>query len=146
MSLEPIEIWQPSPRAFGLRCCGIFLVTFIIIPPVWPFVGGTTAFSASITLCMMYLFVLYEFTQWLAQRKAIWALTPNELVYENIHEDMEECALPLSKVTSVHQHFLWGGDAQLRLSNVTAVTMLYLNNPKSVCETLRATMASEAAS
>lgn len=144
MSPEPIGIWQPSLRAFGLRCCGIFLVTFIMISSVWPFVGGTTAFSASITLCVMYMFALDDFTQWLAHRKAIWTLTPNKLVYENIHEDMEECALPLSKVTSVHQHFLW--NAQLRLSNGTAVTMFYLNNPKAVCETLHATMASEAAS
>ena len=144
MSLEPIETWQPSLRAFGLRCCGIFLVTFIMISPVWPFVGGTTACAASITLCVMYMFVPDDFTQWLAHRKAIWTLIPNELVYENIHEDMEECALPLSKITSVHQHFLW--NAQLRLSSRTAVTMFYLNNPKAVRETLRAAMASEAAS
>ena len=142
MSLEPIEIWQPSLRAFGLRCCGVFLVTFVMISPVWPFVGGTAAFAASIALCVMYMFVLDDFTQWLAHRKSIWTLTPNELVYENIHEDMEECALPLSKITSVHQHFLW--NAQLRLSSRTAVTMFYLTSPKAVCETLRATMASEA--
>ena len=142
MSLEPIETWQPSLRAFGLRCCGIFLVTFIMISPVWPFVGGTTACAASITLCVMYMFVPDDFTQWLAHRKSIWTLTPNELVYENNHEDMEERALPLSEITSVHQRFLW--NVQLRLRNGTAVTMFYLTNPKAVCETLRAAMASEA--
>ena len=144
MSLAPIEIWQPSLRAFGLRCCGIFLVTFAMISPVWPYVGGTTALAASIALCVVYMFVLDDFTQWLAHRKSIWTLTPNDLIYENAHEDMEERALPLSEITSVHQRFLW--NVQLRLDNGTAVTMFYLNNPKAVRETLRAAMASEAAS
>ena len=144
MSLEPIETWQPSLWAFGLSCCGVFLVTFVMISPVWPLVGGTTAFAASIALCVVYMFVLDDFTQWLAHRKSIWTLTPNELVYENIHEDMEERALPLSEIISVHQRFLW--NVQLRLTNGTAVTMFYLNNPKAVCETLRAAVASEAAS
>ncbi|HCI08461.1 MAG TPA: hypothetical protein DE314_14090 [Sulfitobacter sp.] len=144
MSLEPIEIWQPSLRAFGLRCCGVFLVTFVMISPVWPFVGGTAAFAASIALCVMYMFFVLDDFASLAHRKSIWTLTPNELVYENNHEDMEERALPLSEITSVHQRFLW--NVQLRLRNGTAVTMFYLNNPKAVCETLHTAVASEAAS
>ena len=144
MSLEPLEIWRPSLQAFGLRCCSIFLVTYVMISPAWPFVDGTTAFTASIALCVIYMFVLDDFTQWLAHHKSIWTLAPNELVYENIREDMEERALPLSKISSVHQRFLW--NVQLRMTNGTAVTMFYLTNPKAVCETLRAAMASEAES
>ena len=126
------HVWTASLRAFGLRSLGIFIVTFVLLFPAWPVLGGWAAFGASIVLCLLYMFVLDDFTQWLAHRKAIWTLTPNELIYENPSEDTEPHALPLSEITSVAPRFLW--NIQLRLSNGTAITMHYIDGPKAVCQ------------
>jgi hypothetical protein len=144
MNGTPIQIWRPSLRAFGLRTLGIFLTTYILFTPGWLIFGGITNFFLSMSMCLLYMFVLDDFTQWLAHRKTIWTLTPNDLIYENAQEDMEKRTLPLSEIRSVHQRFFW--NVQLRLTNGTAVTMFYITNPKAVCETLRAAMASEATS
>ena len=140
----PIQIWRPSLKAFGLRTLSIFLTTYILFTPGWLIFGGIANFFFSMSICLLYIFFQDNFTQWLAHRKTIWILTSNDLIYENAQEDTEKRALPLSKITSVHQRFLW--NVQLRLRKGTAVTIFYLNNPKAVCETLRTAVVSKAAS
>lgn len=134
MSITPLEIWRPSLRAFGLRSVGIFLVTYVLLTPAWPFVGGLSAFLAAVALCLVYMFVLDDFSQWLEHRNAKWTLTRNHLIYENPQEDMAEHSIPLSEIKSTHRRFFW--NVQLRLSNGTAVTMHYVNGPKVVCQTI----------
>ena len=139
----PIQIWRPSLKAFGLRTLSIFLTTYILFTLGWLIFGGIANFFFSMGICLLYIFFQDNFTQWLAHRKTIWILTSNDLIYENAQEDTEKRALPLSKITSVHQRFLW--NVQLRLRKGTAVTIFHLNNPTAVCETLRTAVVSKAA-
>lgn len=134
MSATPIQIWRPSLRAFSLRSFGIFLVTFTLFTPVWPFFGGLTSLVAAISLCLLYMFVLDDFTQWLEHRKTTWTLTHNTLIYENPENDQATHSVPLSEIKSTHPRFFW--NIQLRLSNGTAITMHYLDHPKTVCQIL----------
>ena len=142
MNGTPIQIWRPSLRAFGLRSFGIFLVTYVLLAPVWPFVGGIAAFFTAISLCLLYMFVLDDFTQWLEHRKTKWTLTHNELIYENPVEDLAAHAMPLSEITSTHRRFFW--NVQLRLFNGTAITMHYIDRPKTVCQILDDAIAAQA--
>lgn len=144
MSGTPIQIWRQSLKAFGLRTLGIFLTAYILFTTGWLIFGGIANFFFFMSTCILYMFVHNDFTQWPAHRKTIWILTANDLIYENAQEDTEKRALPLSKITSVQQRFLW--NVQLRLRKGTAVTIFYLNNPKAVCETLRTAVVSKAAS
>lgn len=144
MSATPIKIWRPSLRAFGLRNFGIFLVTYVLLTPVWPFIGGLSAFLTAVSLCLLYMFVLDDFTQWLEHRKAKWTLTPSKLIYENPEEDLAAHSVPLSEITSTHRRFFW--NIQLRLSNGTAITMHYIDRPKLVCQIIDDAIAAQAAS
>lgn len=131
-------------RAFGMRSVGIFIVTFALLSPAWAFVGGIAAFVAAICLCLIYMFVLDDFTQWFEHRQAKWTLTPNELIYENPHDDIEAHALPLSDIVTARPRFLW--NIQLRLSNGMAVTMHYIDGPKGISKIIETAIASEATS
>jgi hypothetical protein len=142
MSREPIQIWRPSLRAFGLRSLGIFLVTYLLLTPVWPFVGGIAAFFTAVSLCLVYMFVLDDFTHWFDHSKAKWTLTHNELIYENPEEDLAAHAMSLSEIASTHRRFFW--NVQLRLSNGTAITMHYIDRPKIACQILDDAIAAQA--
>lgn len=142
MSTPPLHVWTPSLRAFGLRSLWIFVVTVVLLTPTWPYLGGWAALGTSIALSLLYMFVLDDFTQWLAHRKAIWTLIPSELAYENEQEDLVTHALPLSEITSASPRFFW--NIQLRLTNGTAVTMHYIDRPRSVCRILNEAIQAEA--
>lgn len=144
MNVTPTQVWRPSLRAFGLRSFGIFLVTYVLLAPASSFIGGMAAFLAATSLCLVYMFVLDDFTQWLDHRKAKWTLTPSKLIYENPDEDMETHAVPLSEITHVRPRFFW--NIQLRLSNGTAITMHYIDRPRAACQVLQDAIDMEAAS
>jgi hypothetical protein len=144
MSEEPLHIWRPSLRAFGLRCIGIFLLTFVMTTPIWPLFGGLAALATSFSLCLLYMFVLDDFTHWIEHRKTVWTLSPSKLTYENPQEDIAQHLLPLSEIVAVKPRFFW--DIQLRLTNGTAITMHYIDRPRSVCPIIETAIAQEAQS
>jgi len=112
------------------------------LTPVWPFVGGIAAFFTAVSLCLVYMFVLDDFTHWFDHRKAKWTLTHNELIYENPEEDLAAHAMSLSEIASTHRRFFW--NVQLRLSNGTAITMHYIDRPKIACQILDDAIAAQA--
>lgn len=138
---EPLHIWTSSLRAFGLRCVGLFLCTYIIMSLLLPLVGGFSfafftalpvyggipAFTSAIILSLTYMFVLDDFTDWMRHRHATWTLTPSALTYENPAEDMVPHALPLTEITTIKQRFFWS--LVLRLENGQAITMAYIDKP-----------------
>lgn len=142
MSVTPIQIWRYSLRAFGLRNLSIFLVTYLILAPVWSFVGGIAAFFTAVSLCLVYMFVLDDFTRWFDHRKAKWTLTHNELIYENPEEGLAAHEMSLSEIASTHRRFFW--NVQLHLSNGTATTMHYIDRPKIACQILDDVIAAQA--
>ena len=138
----PLHIFKPSLKAFGLRCVGLFLLTYLMLTPAWPFVGGLAATAAAIVLTLTYMFVLDDFTDWLHHRHATWTLTSTTLTYENPTEDMMLHSLNLSDIKSVKRRFFWS--VHIRLHNGQAVTMPYMNNPKHTRDLILNTMQSQA--
>jgi len=130
MNETALHVWHPSLRAFGLRSLAIFGVTYIVVFPVWPVIGGVSALALTIGLCLLYMFVLDDFSQWIEHRKAVWTLTENTLEYENTNDGFATYVLTLDKITDVHKRFWW--NVQLRLTDGTAVTMHYIDHPKDV--------------
>jgi hypothetical protein len=125
---DPAHIFKPSLRAFGLRCVGLFLITFLMLTPAWPFVGGLAATITAIILSLTYMFVLDDFSDWMRHRHATWTLTPSALIYENPSEDMMPHTLPLSEITAIKRRFFWS--LVVRLQNGQAITMAYIDTPK----------------
>ena len=127
---EPLHIFQPSLRAFGLRCLALFLFTYVMLTPAWPYIGGVAAFVTSVCLSLIYMFVLDDFTDWMRHRNATWTLTPAALIYENPTEDMMPHTLPLTEITAIKRRFFWS--LILRLSNGQAITMAYIDKPAQI--------------
>lgn len=124
----PLHIWKSSARAFGYRSIGLFVLTYLMLAPAWPFVGGLAATAIAALLSLTYMFVLDDFSHWLLHRHATWTLTTSTLTYENPTEDMAPHALPLSDIKTIKVRFFWS--LVLRLHNGQAVTMAYIHRPR----------------
>jgi len=123
-------VWRSSWRAFALRSCGVFVLTYVLLTPVWPLVGGLSASIAAICLSLIYMFVLDDFSEWFRHRHATWTLTSSELIYQNPTEDMAPHHLPLSEIKALTPIFWWA--LVVRLSNGTAITMTYMDKPRTL--------------
>lgn len=137
MTEDVIHVWHSSPKAFALRCLGLFLLTNLLLFPGWPIIGGLAALVTALCLSVVYMFVLDDFTDWLRHRKATWTLTPVSLIYENPHEDMQAHSLSLMDITALKPRFWWS--LVLRLSDGQAVTMSYISDPRGACDLIRRT-------
>ena len=139
---DPLHIFKPSLKAFGMRCLGLFAVTYVMLTPAWPFVGGLAATGAAVVLTLTYMFVLDDFTDWLNHRHATWTLTASTLTYENPTEDMAAHPLNLSDIKSVKRRFFWS--LQIRLHTGQAITMSYIEHPKQARDLILKTIDTQA--
>ncbi|MEP3945321.1 hypothetical protein [Ascidiaceihabitans sp.] len=137
MTGTPVHIWTASPRAFALRCMALFAVTFALLLPGVPFVGGPQALLAALCLSLIYMFVLDDFAEWRTHKNATWTLTPNALLYQNPMDDLDTHQVSLMDITAVKPRFWW--DVVLRLSDGQAVTMRYIENPRQTRDLIQST-------
>ncbi|KNG92591.1 hypothetical protein [Pseudaestuariivita atlantica] len=138
---RPLAVWRASPRAFVIRLAGLFVITFVLLTPGWPWIGGGATLAFAVVLTLATMFALDDFSQWRRHARATWTLTPTELIYENPVEEEGAYALSLTEITSMHPRFFTS--LVLRLRGGTAVTMAYVDRPRAVRDRIRA--AQEAA-
>jgi len=119
--MTALAVWPASPRAFALCRAGLFVLTFVLLIPAGPYVGGlaTLGLAALLTLC--YMFALDDFSVWRRHRRAVWTLKPDAWEYGNPIEAMETHKLPLSEIASMPPRFFI--NLVLKLTNGKSVVL-----------------------